>query len=201
MGERLFAALSPSAAAVEHLEAAVVAQRDAEQRVEEPRLRWTRPQLWHLTLAFFGDLGARPAADLGRRLARAAARHEPMELRFRGAGAFSRPASASVLWAGVEGPLGPLGSLAASCAAAGRRVGVGVNDLPYRPHLTLARAKGRAPVDVRALVEALAAYVGPSWPASELHLMASHLGPQPHYDVVGTWQLGPSAGVPSSYQA
>jgi RNA 2',3'-cyclic 3'-phosphodiesterase len=184
MGMRLFAALSPPSMAIEHLLGALDAVR-----VAEDGLRWTPPERLHLTLAFFGDVGEPQVGDLRVRLARAAARHDAMELRFRGAGAFSRAASANVLWCGVDGPLDKLRSVASSSAAAGRRVGLAVDDRPYRPHLTLARARGRARVDVRSIVGALADYVGPSWSAEHLHLMASHLGPQPRYEEVDQWPL------------
>jgi RNA 2',3'-cyclic 3'-phosphodiesterase len=184
MGVRLFAALSPPPTAIEHLLGAVVAVQ-----VADDGLRWIPAERLHLTVAFFGDVGEPQIADLRTRLARAAARHVAIELRFRGAGAFSRAASAQVLWSGVDGPLDKLGSLASSVAAAGRRVGLAIEDRAYRPHLTLARARGRARVDVRSIVAALADYVGPSWPAEHLHLIASHLGPQPRYEVVDQWPL------------
>ncbi|MDQ1496373.1 MAG: 2,3-cyclic 3-phosphodiesterase [Actinomycetota bacterium] len=187
MGVRLFAALSPPSTAIEHLLGAVSAVR-----VPDDGLRWTPSERLHLTIAFFGDVAELRVDDLRARLARTAARHDAMELRFRGAGAFSRAASAQVLWCGVDGPLDKLRSVASSCAAAGRRVGIEVDDRPYRPHLTLARSRGRARVDVRSIVAALGDYVGPSWPAEHLHLMASHLGPQPRYEVVDRWPLRPA---------
>jgi RNA 2',3'-cyclic 3'-phosphodiesterase len=179
MGMRLFAALSPPSTVIEHLLGAVEAVRQPDDG-----LRWTPPERLHLTVAFFGDVVDVQVADLRTRLARAATRHDAMELRFRGAGAFSRAASAQVLWSGADGPLDKLRSLASSCAAAGRRVGLAVDDRPYRPHLTLARARSHERVDVRSIVAALGDYVGPSWPAEHLHLMASHLGPHPRYEII-----------------
>ena len=189
---RLFVAVTPPAAAVDHLAAALVAAREtgAANRAAGPLLRWVRPQLWHLTLAFFGEVAeAADQAGLQERLARTAHRHPVLALQFRGAGAFSRPARASVVWVGVDGARDPLGKLAASCAAAGRRIGIDVEKRSYRPHLTVARAKGREPVDVRTLVTALAGYAGPVWTAAELHLIRSHLGPQPRYDTIARWPL------------
>jgi RNA 2',3'-cyclic 3'-phosphodiesterase len=181
---RLFVALTPPPSAVDHLDAAVTALRD-----RESGLRWTRPATWHLTLAFFGDVAEERQARLEERLAKLASRHDVSELRFRGAGAFARPARASVLWVGVDAQLPPLRALANSCAAAGRRIGLDVDERAYRPHLTLARAKGREPLDVRALVDELAAYEGPSWTASAIHLVRSHLGPAPSYETLASWPL------------
>jgi 2'-5' RNA ligase len=180
---RVFVALTPSELAVEHLDDAVAPARE-----QHSELRWVDPSRWHLTLAFLGDVDEVQLPELQVRLARAASRHDSASLRLRGAGAFARPARATVLWAGVEAPV-RLGALAASCAAAGRRLGLDVDDRAHRPHLTLARARSRSPVDVRTLVEVLGGYEGPNWTASDVMLMRSHLGPQPRYEELARWPL------------
>lgn len=182
---RLFVALLASDDAIADLDVAVAPLRD-----RWTTLRWTSRQLWHVTAAFFGDVTEERVSELGVRLARAAARHEPTSLRFAGAGGFSRPARASILYVGVEGSLAALHALAGSCSAAGRRVGLAMEHRAYRPHLTLARVKGRTPVDVRPIVEQLDAYSGPTWTSSEIVLMRSQLGPQPRHEPIGRWPLG-----------
>lgn len=186
MVRRLFIALTPPPAVVDHLDVAVAPLRE-----QESGLRWTKPPMWHLTLAFLGDVDEDVQARLEKRLANVSSRYEWVGLRFKGAGAFSRPASARVLWIGVETDLLPLRKLADSCAAAGRKVGLEVDDRTYRPHLTLARAKAREGLDVRPLVEQLSTYEGPSWTASEIHLVRSHLGPSPWYETLVSWPLQP----------
>lgn len=181
---RLFLALLPSDAAVADLDALV-----ASLRGEWTTLRWTPPSMWHLTVAFFGDVIEDQVPELSTRLKRAAGRHETLTLRFAGGGAFSRPARANIVYAGVDGSMPQLQALADSCAAAGRRMGLAMEDRPYRPHLTLARVKGRAPIDVRPIVDRLDGYAGPPWTSSEIVLMRSHLGPQPRHDPIGRWAL------------
>ena len=181
---RLFAAVVPPESVARHLEAVVAPLRE-----RTPNLRWGNESAWHLTCAFFGEVAETRVVELQRRLGRAAARHDSMSLRFRGAGAFARPARASVLYVDVETELPPISALAASCSAAGRRIGLDVDDRPYRPHLTVARAKGREPVDMRPVVDELAGYEGPRWTASEISLVRSHLGPTPWYETLSTWQL------------
>jgi len=82
--------------------------------------------------------------------------------------------------------------LAASVTAAARRCGIAVDDRPYRPHLTLARARGGA--DLRPAVATLAGFAGSPWTADALSLVRSRLGAGPGgtalHDVVGTWPLG-----------
>lgn len=183
---RLFVALVPPLAVIGDLERAVAPVRDRDMG-----LRWSKASMWHLTCAFFGEVAEERTPQLAERLARVAARHDALDLRFHGAGAFSRPARANVLYIGVETAAPPIAALAASCAAVGRRVGLEVDDRPYRPHLTVARAKGRELLDLRSVVDELASYEGPRWTASEIVLVHSHLGAEPTYETVGSWSLRP----------
>lgn len=178
---RLFVALTPSPAAIDHLAAAVAGVRARGAPVD---LRWVAPDRWHLTLCFLGEVADARVPELRGRLARRAARATPMTLRFARVGRFG----GRLLWCGLAGDLDQLGALASATAAAARRTGLEVEDRRYRPHLTLARARG--PVDLRGLVDVLAGYDGPLWTADTLHLVRSRLGPDPSYDDVASWPLG-----------
>jgi 2'-5' RNA ligase len=179
---RLFAAVAPPPQVLDELRSATAAMRAA-----HPRLRWTRPDQWHLTLAFLGEVGDEARGDLSARLARTAARHPPMRLALHGAGRFGD----RVLWTRVTGDVVALRGLAASVRAAAERAGIDVEDRPYRPHLTLAR--GRDGTDLRPVVDAMAGFAGHTWTASELHLVRSHLGAGPErtsrYEQVASWPL------------
>src|SRR5262249_21138456 len=126
--------------------------------------------------------------ELTRRMGRAAARHPPLSLALGGGGRFGQ----RVLWTGVRGHREGLRRLAASAQAAARRSGVPVENRPYRPHLTLARADGET--DLRPLVEQLELWHGPAWVAAQLHLMRSHLGAGPGssalHETITSWPLG-----------
>jgi 2'-5' RNA ligase len=183
--------LPPSVAA--HLDERVALVRAAEG------LRWVEPDRWHLTLTFLGETAPDQLAGLDARLGRAAARSEPFSLSLAGAGRFGH----QVLWAGVAGQRGGLARLAERTTAAARRAAVDVEDRPFRPHLTLARARpaGAAPadrLDLRPFVERLRDYVGPSWRVDEVALIESRLGPgrgEPaRYVTVGRYPLGRAAG-------
>lgn len=184
---RLFVALTPPRDALEELRSAADGVRAA-----QPALRWTRPEQWHLTLAFLGEVGDGTRADLVERLGRCAARHGPLTLALRSAGRFGD----RVLWTHVAGDVEPLRRLAASVRAAARRAGAGVEDRPYRPHLTLARA-ARGDADLRPAVAALDAFSGRSWTATDLHLVRSRLGAGPDHGAIHetlvSWPLGSSA--------
>ncbi|MFA1543413.1 RNA 2',3'-cyclic phosphodiesterase [Actinomadura monticuli] len=194
---RLFVALVPPPDILDELEEAVRPHRDT-----VPELRWIRRDLLHVTLTFLGEVDDRTFDRLLPRLERAVGRHERMTLSLAGAGAFpGSGAHARVLWTGLYGDRRGLARLAASTTAAGRRVGT----LPdkhrgFRPHLTLARS--RRPVDVRSLIEPLAAFAGTPWTADSVQLMRSHLPgrdySQVSYEPLKTWSLKQRSGGQSS---
>ncbi|HUD35624.1 MAG TPA: RNA 2',3'-cyclic phosphodiesterase [Streptosporangiaceae bacterium] len=187
---RLFVALRPPQGALDALEAAV-----APLRADRPELRWTHRDHWHVTLAFLGEVDEGRLDELMTRLERAASRHPGRELRIGRGGAFPAASRARVLIARVDGApadLAGLAALAASVAAGARRAGAPPPDegRQYRPHLTLARC--RQPTDVSDLILALPgepAEPAEPWPATEIHLIKSQLGPHPTYTTLATWPL------------
>lgn len=186
---RLFAALEPPPAVL-----AEVVDALAPVRKDLPDLRWAPVARIHLTVAFYGEVPDRSVDDLGARLARAAGRHPVLSLGFAGAGAFPSRRRARILWLGVGGDRAPLVRLAASAAAAGRRLGIDLDGRGYRPHLTVARAK--RPYDLVGCVERLETYAGTPWQATELALVRSHQGPEPRYETLETWPLAGTHSLP-----
>ncbi|MGH3854372.1 MAG: RNA 2',3'-cyclic phosphodiesterase [Pseudonocardiaceae bacterium] len=179
---RLFVALAPPGEVVRELLGATAGLREV-----APELRWTRPEQWHLTLAFLGEVGDDVVDELTRRLGRAAARHPPLSLSLGGGGRFGH----QVLWTGVRGDRDGLSRLAESVAAAAGRSCVPVEQRSYRPHLTLARAEMET--DLCPLVEWLAPWAGSPWRATRLHLVCSRVGAAPggftlHEPIAG-WSL------------
>ncbi|MDJ1138131.1 RNA 2',3'-cyclic phosphodiesterase [Streptomyces iconiensis] len=185
---RLFAAVLPPARETEELRCAVAGLRKLPGAAA---LRWADPGGWHFTLAFYGEVGkAGDAAKLCRRLGRAARRARPMTLRLGGGGRFGDRA----LWAGLgeESDRAALVRLAVAARRAGR-----CDEQGFRPHLTLARTRASAPVDLRPYVTELSRFEGSPWTVSELVLVRSHLpvsgtpGERPRYEPVERWRLGP----------
>lgn len=183
---RLFLALTPPAEARAHLAEATVPLRDQ-------ALRWVPAERFHVTVVFYGDVPVRRVDELVVRAGRAVARAgltAPLRLRLAGAGRFGR----HVLHVGLTGDVDGLPRLASLAAAAGRHLGVPVDDRAFTGHLTVARAKGR--VDLRPYVEALSSYEGPWWEADEVTLLRSRGGPAPSYEPVASWPLGTDAAGP-----
>jgi 2'-5' RNA ligase len=183
---RLFVGLAPPAVVLDDLDAAW-----APFRPGRDDLRWTSRELWHITLAFLGEVSEESLARLLPRLERAAGRHRAFSLQVAGAGAFPRAARANVLWSGVAGNRRALGDLAQTVSAASRRAGATPPDADrgFTPHLTLARC--RAPADAREIVARLEGYQGPVWTVEEIYLIRSTLSGQPRFQTVQTWKLRP----------
>jgi 2'-5' RNA ligase len=186
IGMRLFVALHPSLEAAEHLEDFLDAREGA-----DPDLRWASPAQWHVTLAFMGSAPERVVEDLVNGVAAAAERCAPMDLGITGGGCFPDVTAARVLWAGLAGgeALAPLARSVRSAAAV---VGAAPEGGPFRPHLTLGRF-GR-PTEATRWVRVLDAYTGPTWTASEVVVVASHLprerGHRPRHEVLARCGLG-----------
>lgn len=158
---RLYAALSPSEEAREHLVRALRPIRDE----AGTDLRWTDPEQWHLTLAFYGEQPDGAVDDLLAHLARSSA--APMTLSLKGAGSFNK----KNLWIGVGGETGELKRLMAECLLDPSE------SSRQRAHLTVARNRMRGwDCYLGDVVRALSVYEGPSFEAEEIKLVRSTLG-------------------------
>lgn len=187
---RIFAAVVPPSDAHADLERFVEPRRDVHSD-----LRWTPAHLWHVTLAFMGDVSEHLLDDVGDEVARVAAQHEPIPLRLSGAGTFPDPSQARVVWMDVRSDspdgLDRLESLALGVRRACSRIGASPAGGAYRPHLTLARV--RRPFEATHWLRVMDAYAGPSWTADEVTLFVSHRGEgrgRPHYEPVAVCPLG-----------
>ncbi|MER6052166.1 RNA 2',3'-cyclic phosphodiesterase [Streptomyces sp. NPDC001793] len=186
---RLFAAVLPPDSSLGQL-ASVVGH--LKQLPDADRLRWTGHDGWHFTLAFYGEVPDEDLPELRERLARAAGRHAPYELRIAGGGRFGD----RVVWAGADGDRPAMRHLADAAEAAGCRMGLKMGEhRPYTPHLTLARSR-TGHLDLVPYAAALADFAGSPWTVEEMALMRSHPpapgvpGAQPHYAPVARWPLG-----------
>ena len=191
MSMRMFVAVQPPLEVIEDLADFV----EPRQQRDSP-LRWTSDEQWHLTLAFLPAVADRDLDELVERLAEAAGRREPFELRLRGAGSFPNPAQGKVLWTGVDGDLEQLERLAGSSRSAAVRAGVEVEGAKFRPHITLARSN--RPVELTRWLRVFDLYAGPSWQVGEIALIQSQLGHgRPHHQVREVFALGARPDEPA----
>ncbi len=100
-------------------------------------LRWARPEQWHVTIAFLGEVEPAAVASVGAALRCSVA--SPARARL---GPATALLGRSILCVPVTG----LDMLAASVASALRAKGFEIEERPFRGHVTLARARGRRSV-------------------------------------------------------
>jgi RNA 2',3'-cyclic 3'-phosphodiesterase len=176
---RLFAALVPPLDVLEELDHVVGPLR------RDERVRWTPADMWHITVAFFGEVD--PLEEqydkLMEGLAWAVAGPALEPIRLQNATEFH----GRVLAIEVAGSLEPLRTLANRCMDAGRKSGLDLARRRYRPHVTVGRSP--RPRDLSHLVSALIGLRSPEWTPAELVLMSSHRGAKPRYDEVAVFDL------------
>src|SRR5881628_1816488 len=100
---RLFVAI----AVPEEIKARLAAlQRKWRERLGRSSVSWTRPEDFHLTLRFLGDVSSNRLEELTSALAAAAAPQAPLTLTVAGLGCFPNSRRPRVLWAGIRDEAG-----------------------------------------------------------------------------------------------
>jgi RNA 2',3'-cyclic 3'-phosphodiesterase len=139
-------------------------------------VRWTDAAGLHLTLKFLGDIEGAEIERLDASLRAVAQRHEPLTLQLGGLGAFPSLRRANIIWLGVAAEPA-LMSLQRDTELALSRLGYAREQKPFRPHITVARARnGARPPDIERLIGTH------DWttasPVETLDVMRSHLDPR-----------------------
>ncbi len=134
--------------------------------------RAVRPENWHLTLRFLGEVdevardrvtAALDEADLG----------PPFPVRWGGIGAFPRARRATVLWIGLERGAVESARLGEVVEEAVQAAGFPPEERPFRSHLTLSRIRPHQ--DVAVLLETVPP-LGINMTVDRVVLYESHLG-------------------------
>lgn len=106
-------------------------------------VRWVAPEALHVTVKFLGDTESAAVAAVDEVLQTAAARRTPVTLRIGGLGAFPSLRRANILWVGVAADA-ELASLQRELEPALSRLGFPREQRPFRPHITIGRARSGA---------------------------------------------------------
>jgi len=186
---RLFAAVYPPVSAVDHLVTFVSALRVGVASAAGVNTRLARPDTLHVTVAFLGDVADERLDAVTEALGRAVTGPAP-SVCLAGGGRFGR-GKFTVLWTGLDGDVDALRGLAGAARRSLKKARLPYDDRrPWKPHVTIARPGDRLDrAEVEADRAALAGYRGPTWPAAEVVLVRSHLGPKPTYDRLAAWPL------------
>lgn len=163
-----------------------IARETSGWRAQVPSARWTEVRNQHLTLKFLGWAAADARDDIQRACEAVALGRRAASIRLASPGAFPTARRARVLWIGVEDPAGLLTSLAADLDRAFEPLGFAAEQRSFTAHLTLARLKVPARVE---LPDLNAARLG-EFTVDRLVLWRSHLGRGgAEYERVGEWPL------------
>jgi len=144
--------------------------------------RWVPKEDLHLTLAFLGSVADARAGEVSAAVAAVLQGHVDFAVRLGELGAFPSVKRARVVWAGLNDATGGLARLADSVGAALQPLGFPPEARAFRPHVTLARLKAPARVDLTETLEPIAFRV------ERISLLESRLG-RPHavYSEVATF--------------
>jgi 2'-5' RNA ligase len=150
-------------------------------RRDSPPASWTRPESWHMTLKFLGEVSKETAEAFARAIDPALAAASsgslapggPLLLPGRG-----RPRVLGVGFAAGSAGLAPLSAVASAAAAAFRRLGGEPETRAFRPHVTFARVRRPWPREaVERYVREVDAWTFPDWPVRTCVLYQSRLAP------------------------
>lgn len=153
-----------------------------------PGWRWTRPETWHVTLAFLGEVDQERVGQVEQEVVAAAGSAPgPVTLSVEAV----RPVGRRMIWLDLDDdPAGAVEGLGEGLQEALEAAGLPVDRKPVAPHVTVARWRGsgrRAPSSARPSVPA----VELSWTAAEVVLYRSRLGRDgPRYEVLAAESLG-----------
>lgn len=150
---RSFIAVDLPAEVRERVLAAAVSLAPA---LPEGAVRWSRKvENLHVTLKFLGNVAVARLDQMGQALLARLRAVPPFSIAVRGFGAFPSLRAASVIWAGVEDQQQHLSRVAAIVDDVAAAHGFVPEARAFRGHVTVGRAKDRAPVDVRQALQPL----------------------------------------------
>lgn len=135
--------------------------------------RWVKPESMHLTLRFVGEVGGADAADLD--MALNDVRASAFEMQCRDLGHFGKAGKVRALWAGVPENAG-LNQLQDKVERAVAGAGYGSEGRKFKPHVTLARFRGRVPRGLGDYLNARGAFSSALFSVSSFTLFESRMG-------------------------
>lgn len=119
-----------------------------EAKKQNSGFKWAVPEQLHFTLKFLGEVSAERVNKLETALCRVTTSRQLFELKLGEPGRFPERGVPRILWIGLSFGYKELARLAEAVEDACVQAGFPVTDKPFKPHLTIARAKD-AHVDMR----------------------------------------------------
>jgi len=140
--------------------------------------RWVPVGNLHLTLKFLGEIAEERVSGVIGVAQEVAGRSMPFPITLGGVGAFPSPRRPQVVWVGVAQGADRLSELARDLDITLSRVAFPKDSRPFRPHLTIARAKQAGPMpDLSGPLRSLRGMVVGAQTVDALLVMQSALNP------------------------
>ncbi len=174
---RLFVAITVP----EEVRAKILKAQDRLRKLlPEQAARWARPEQFHLTLRFLGQVEAGRIEPLEAALRGACAGFGPLRLIASRIGFFPRPRSPRVVWVGVADEQQVLPAVWSAVQSATNAFTTEAPEDKFVGHITLARIKSIRPREAQAMAaqaEELAEAAFGQWTATGLEIIRSQLSP------------------------
>lgn len=170
---RLFIAFDPPPGVKARMAAS---QTRLKRELARSRISWVRPEQFHLTLRFLGEIEASLAAEVAAAMERLCREQAPLRLRVAGIGCFPDPRRPRVIWIGVTDTESQLPDFQSRLEAGTTRFSPGKAGGRFTGHLTIARIRRldhHEAVGFAECIEQSAAEILGEWLATELLLMRS----------------------------
>jgi 2'-5' RNA ligase len=171
------------------------AQRELQPLMPREVARWTRPDQFHLTLRFLGNVPMDGVEALKQAVGVVCRNTPPLALRAQGVGFFPNPRSPRVIWVGINENEGRLVDLQRRIETAVGPFSPEPGETNYAGHVTLGRLKRPKPADTRQLAARAQLFENQTfghWTAEEVEIIRSELSSGgARYTPLAGFRLGP----------
>jgi 2'-5' RNA ligase len=172
---RLFVAVPVPEAVREEM---ILVQRELQSQMPGDAVRWTKPEQFHLTLRFLGDVSSDRLAALRESLHTACSGAPALRLEARGIGFFPNARSPRIVWVGINDDGNRLAELQKKIEGAVQSFVRGPGGEHFAGHVTLGRFKQFNNFEIKPLtntVEAMKNRTLGKWTATGVEVVRSEL--------------------------
>ena len=141
-------------------------------------VKWVDPRIAHLTLAFLGNVPDSRLPVLSRIVDCVSGTCLPFSVKTGPLGAFPNERRPRVIWLGLEGDIRRLSAMHCRLQDELESGGFPTEKRPFKPHVTLGRARGKGVIAIEEGALNLPGSSGLEFPVRELVLMSSVLTPR-----------------------
>jgi 2'-5' RNA ligase len=155
-------------------------QRELQRLVSRDAVRWTKPEQFHLTLRFLGDVPVERVPALQEAISAVCLGSAALRMCAQGIGFFPNARSPRVIWAGINDGAGHLADLQKKIEAAVQPFTPEPGTDKFAGHVTIGRVKFLKRPDIEKLAahsQAIKDRLFGEWTAHEIELIRSDLSP------------------------